>query len=346
MVKLEPSAVGSDLAIVTGRQRALIYRAEQLRAFVDNRAPDFGAVEPAYAQLVDDELQFLAGQITAREATRQVLLQQIGGQQSQLEGLAKKAKTTRNHIVLLKSELDARSSLAEKGLTSRFLLLRSQQEMNKAQGVLAQIDAEKDQITRKIAETRQRIGELDATTRAEALTELAIVTDNLRDIDETSHKHDSRFQRLDIRAPVRGIVQVLNIHTIGGVVGPGEPIVEIVPINDELVAEVRLSPRDIGHISPGQATKVKFTTHDFARHGAAEGILESVSATTLLDEEGQPYYKGIVQLSQNFLGDDPSRNPITPGMTVSAEILTQDRTLLRYLLKPVYRGVSEGFRER
>ena len=120
----------------------------------------------------------------------------------------------------------------------------------------------------------------------------------------------------------------------------------IVPVNDELVAEVRLSPRDIGHISPGQATKIKFTTYDFARHGAADGILKSISASTLFDEEGKPYYKGIVELSQSYLGDDPSRNPITPGMTLSAEILTQDRTLLRYLLKPVYRGISEGFRER
>jgi len=346
LVKLEPAAVGSDLALVTGRQSALSLRAERLRAFIEGREPDFGDVEPVYAALAENQRQILAGQIAAREASRRVFQQQLSGQQSRLAGLEQRTETTRRHIALLQTELDARSGLAEKGLTSRFQLLRSQQEMNRAQGVLTQIDAEKEQATRAMAETRGRIAELDATTRADALTELDGVIDDLRDMQETSQKHGNRFQRLDIRAPVRGIVQSLNIHTIGGVLAPGEPIVEIVPVNDELVAEVRLSPRDIGHINPGQAAKVKFTTYDFARHGSVDGILKSVSATTFFDDDGQPYYKGIVQLNQNHLGADPGRNPIAPGMTLTAEILTDDRSLLQYLLKPVYRGINEGFRER
>ncbi len=346
LVKLEPAAVGADLALVTGRQTALSLRAERLRAFIDGREPDFGDAEPAYTALADNQRQILAGQIAAREASRRVFEQQLSGQKSRLAGLEERTETTRRHIALLKEELDARSGLAEKGLTSRFQLLRSQQEMNRAQGQLTQIEAEIEQTTRAMAETRGRIAELDATARADALTELDNVIDDLRDIEETTQKHDNRFRRLDIRAPVRGIVQTMNIHTIGGVVAPGETIIEIVPINDELVAEVRLSPRDIGHIAPGQPAKVKFTTYDFARYGSVDGILKSVSATTIFDDEGQPYYKAIVELNQSHIGPDSGRNPITPGMTLTAEILTDDRSLLQYLLKPVYRGVNEGFRER
>ena len=346
LVKLEPAAVGSDLALITGRQRAFSLRAERLRAFIEDREPDFGDLDHEYLALAENQRQILAGLIAAREASRRVYQQQLSGQQSRLAGLEARIETTRRHIALLQTELDARSKLAEKGLTSRFQLLRSQQEMNRAQGVLTQIDAEKEQNTRAMAETRGRIAELDATTRADALTELDGVIDDLRDMQETSQKHDNRFQRLDIRAPVRGIVQSLKIHTIGGVVAPGEPIVEIVPVNDELVAEVRLSPRDIGHISPGQAAKVKFTTYDFARHGSVDGILKSVSATTFFDDDGEPYYKGIVRLVKGYVGDDSNRLSIAPGMTLTAEILTNDRSLLQYLLKPVYRGVNEGFRER
>lgn len=346
LVKLEPAAVGSDLARVTGRHQALILQSERLRAFIDGREPDFGDVEPAYAAQVKDQRQVLAGQIAARESTRKVFLQQLSGQQSQLSGLTKRAETTRNHIALLQSELEGRTKLAEKGLSSRFQLLRSQQEMNQAQGVLTQIAAEREHISRAIAETRGRIDELDATTRADALNELGRLSDDLRDMQESIQKHGNRFQRLDIQAPVRGIVQELNTHTVGGVVDPGATIVEIVPINDELVAEVRLSPRDIGHIAPGQTAKLKFATYDFARYGAVDGVLKSVSATTLFDDDGQPYYKGIVTLQQSHLGGDPGRNPIAPGMTLSAEILTQDRSLLQYLLKPVYRGLNESFRER
>ncbi|NNE84309.1 MAG: HlyD family type I secretion periplasmic adaptor subunit [Alphaproteobacteria bacterium] len=346
LLRLESAAVGSDLALVTGRHRALTFRAERLRAFIEGREPDFGIVGPSEVPLAESQRQILAGQIAAREASRQVFLQQLNGQQSLRNGLDQRTLNTRKHIALLQSELDARSGLAAKGLTSRFQLLRSQQEMNRAQGVLAQIAAEKDQNARAMAETRGRIEELDATTRADALTELGSVSDELRDMQEAMLKQGNRFQRLELQAPVRGIVQVLNLHTVGGVVNPGETIVEIVPINDDLVAEVRLSPRDIGHISAGQAAKVKFTTFDFARHGAVDGILKSVSATTLFDDDGQPYYKGIVELDQGFVGDDPSRRPITPGMTLSAEILTQDRSLLTYLLKPVYRGLNESFHER
>lgn len=346
LLKLEPAAVGSDLALVTGRHRALTFRAERLQAFIDGREPDFGNFGPSDAPLADNQRQILAGQIAAREASRHVFQQQLSGQQSLRNGLDQRTQNTRKHIALLQTELDARSGLAAKGLTSRFQLLRSQQEMNRAQGVLAQIAAEKDQNARAMAETRGRIEELDATTRADALTELGSVSDELRDMQEAIQKQDNRFQRLELQAPVRGIVQVLNVYTVGGVVNPGETIVEIVPINDDLVAEVRLSPRDIGHISAGQAAKVKFTTFDFARHGAVDGILKSVSATTLFDDDGQPYYKGIVELDQGFVGGDPSRRPITPGMTLSAEILTQDRSLLTYLLKPVYRGLNESFHER
>lgn len=346
LLKLEPAAVGSDLALVTGRHRALTFRAERLHAFIDGREPDFGNLGPSDTPLEENQRQILAGQIAAREASRQVFLQQLSGQQSLHNGLDQRTKNTRKHIALLQSELDARSGLAAKGLTSRFQLLRSQQEMNQAQGVLAQIAAEKEQNARAMAETRGRIEELDATMRSDALTELSSVSDELRDMQEAMQKQGNRFQRLEIQAPVRGIVQVLNAHTVGGVVNPGETIVEIVPINDDLVAEVRLAPRDIGHISAGQAAKVKFTTFDFARHGAVDGILKSVSATTLFDDDGQPYYKGIVELDQGFVGSDPTRRPITPGMTLTAEILTQDRSLLTYLLKPVYRGLNESFHER
>ncbi len=346
LVKLEPAAVGADLALVTGRQMALSLRAERLRAFIEGREPDFSAVDPAYAMVAENQRQILTGQIAAREASRRVFEQQLSGQQSRLAGLEQRAATTRKHIALLREELEARNGLAEKGLTSRFQLLRSQQEMNRAQGQLTQIEVEKEQTTRAMAETRGRIAELEATTRADALTELDSVIDDLRDIGETTQKHDNRFQRLDIRAPVRGIVQTLNVNTLGGVVASGETIVEIVPVNDELVAEVRLSPRDIGHITPGQTAKVKFTTYDFGRYGSVDGVLKSVSATTIFDDDGLPYYRAIVQLNQNHIGPDASRNPITPGMTLTAEILTDDRSLLQYLLKPVYRGINEGFRER
>ena len=112
------------------------------------------------------------------------------------------------------------------------------------------------------------------------------------------------------------------------------------------MAEVRISVRDIGHIRSGLPVSTKFTTFDFVRYGAVEGNLKSISATTFADAEGRPYYRGIVRLERNFAGHDPETNRLAPGMTLTAEIQTGQKTVLAYLMKPVYRALNEGFRER
>ena len=172
------------------------------------------------------------------------------------------------------------------------------------------------------------------------------VTGELAQVRETIAKLQDRVRRLDITAPTRGIVKGLTTRTIGAVIGPGELIVEIVPLDDVLVAEVRISPRDIGHLRIGQSANVKVTTYDPARFGVVEGRLKRVSASTFKDEEGEPFYKGIIELSQAFVGSDPDRNPVLPGMVVDADIVTGSKSLMQYLLKPVYRGLDSAFRER
>ena len=123
-------------------------------------------------------------------------------------------------------------------------------------------------------------------------------------------------------------------------------MVEIVPLDRELVVEVRISPANIGHVRPGQPVAVKVATYDFARYGAIDGRLERISATTFEDEEGRPYYKGRMALDRPYLGDQPDRNLVLPGMTVTADINTGRKTLLAYLVKPVYTALDRGFRER
>lgn len=149
-----------------------------------------------------------------------------------------------------------------------------------------------------------------------------------------------------MRSPVRGIVKGLKLHTVGGVVAPGEVLLEIVPMDEELIVETRISPYDIGHVQVNQPAKVKVIAYDFARYGAISGVLKSISASTFRDDDGVPFYKGIIDLDKNHLGDDPDTNLVLPGMTVQADINTGEKSILQYLLKPIYVSASQAFRER
>ena len=236
--------------------------------------------------------------------------------------------------------------LLKKDLVSKVVYLETERALFKVRGELASLIGQEMQTRATLGEAQNSLLELSAKLRNEALDEMGSVTGELAQVREAIAKLEDRVQRLVITAPTRGIVKGLTTRTIGAVIGPGEQVVEIVPLDDDLVAEVRISPRDIGHLRVGQAANVKVTTYDAARFGVVEGRLKRVSASTFEDEQGEPFYKGVIELSQAFVGDNSNRNPILPGMVVDADIVTGSKSLLQYLLKPVYRGLDSAFRER
>lgn len=154
-----------------------------------------------------------------------------------------------------------------------------------------------------------------------------------------------RVDRLEIRAPVSGLVKGLKVNTIGEVVKPGDPLMEIVPTAETLVVEARISPTDIGHVAVGQKVKVKVSSFDYGRFGGVEGQLDFITATTFDGTAGEKYYRGRIALSQNHVGSH-TQFQIMPGMTVNAGIITGKKTILGYLLKPVQRALQDGFSEK
>ena len=132
-------------------------------------------------------------------------------------------------------------------------------------------------------------------------------------------------------------------NTVGGVVLPGRDIVELVPADDTLLLEVRISPRDIAFLAPGQAANVKFTAYDFVVYGGLKGVIEQIGADTLIDASDEPYYKVAVRTEEVDFGPD---KPIIPGMTVEVDVLTGQKTVLAYLMKPVLRARQNALSER
>jgi HlyD family type I secretion membrane fusion protein len=197
-----------------------------------------------------------------------------------------------------------------------------------------------------VDETEQRLIELDARYFEALEQDAASVSAELAEVAHSLVRLQARVERLEMRSPVDGIVQGLSINAHNAVVDPGEIIMQIVPVDDELVVEARVSPNDIGYVHAGQPADVSIDSFDSARFGTVPGKVRRLSATTYLDEQQRPYYRAEIELSKDHLGQRPGELQIIPGMTGTASIKTGSKTVLEYLLKPITRGLDVALAER
>lgn len=345
LIRMESAGAEAELDQLRARAATLALRAERLRAFVMERESDFSAGDQ-FPDLMADQQAILETQNEARESQRAVLLSRIDQRRAQVAALAEQRGSLEKQLAILEEEAELQRALVGKGLVSRVGYLETERTLTRTRGELAALIGEAAGATAAEREARDRLVELASTLRNDALKEVGEVTGELAQVREAMAKLEDRVARLEIAAPARGIVKGLVATTIGGVLASGETVMDIVPFDDSLVAEVRISPRDVGHLSVGQAAQVKVSTYDVARFGSVAGRLKQVSASTFEDEQGDPYYKGIVELSQNHVGRNPAMNLILPGMVVDVAINTGSKSLLAYLLRPVYRGFDGAFHER
>jgi multidrug efflux pump subunit AcrA (membrane-fusion protein) len=177
------------------------------------------------------------------------------------------------------------------------------------------------------------------------MDDLNLAANEMAQTDEQLNKMRDRLDRVDVLSPVDGVVQDLKFRTIGGVVPPGAILMNVVPSDGQIQADVRVQPTDIGFVRVGQDARVKIGTYDFMRFGTVEGKVTMVSPYSTLDEKQQPYFKVLISVPTKNLGNDP-RKKIEPGMTVQADIVTDHQSVLRYLMRPIYVAFHQGMRER
>ena len=163
------------------------------------------------------------------------------------------------------------------------------------------------------------MSEIQGVFNNELGEELTTTLSRLNELEEINAGLEDRVQQTEVRSPVTGTVKQLYFNTIGGVVLPGREVIEIVPLDDSLLMEVRIQPKDIAFLVPGQQALVKFSAYDFVVYGGLDGKVERVGADTIMDEDGNPYYEVNVRTGEPSFGTD---QPIIPGMTVEVDILT------------------------
>ena len=235
-------------------------------------------------------------------------------------------KTSKDQINQLESEIkilgevsSIRGDLAKEKLATRVQALDAQRNLSQAQAELLRY-------------RKANMDDLNSTTGELAQTE------------EQMTKLKERLQRVDIVSPVDGVVQDLKFRTVGGVIPPGATLMNVVPLDGKMHAEVRVQPTDIGFVKKGEEARLKFGTYDFMRYGTISGQVVMVSSFSTLDEKSNPYFKVVVSIPQNYVGD--KEKSIEPGMTVQADIITDRQSVLKYLFRPIYVAFSQGMRER
>lgn len=213
-------------------------------------------------------------------------------------------------------------------------------------------------LERQAADTKGQLAEAKAksmtmatTFRAQADEDLAKSRGDLAVLDENIKSAQDRVRRTDLRSPVRGIVNKLNVTTIGAVVQPGANLMDIVPLDDTLLVEGKIRPQDIAFIRPGQDAVVKVSAYDSSVYGHLDGKVERISADTIVDDKGEAaqrpetYYRVMVRTDKNHLGTDANPLPIIPGMIATVEVLTGKKSVLDYLIKPARTLKQEALRE-
>jgi HlyD family secretion protein/adhesin transport system membrane fusion protein len=345
LLVIDGKGAGSELEQALAKEASLKIKAERLRAFGLGQEPNFTEFTQGNKNLVNDQQSIYDMQVKNRDDQRSIIDKQQEQQKSLLTVQLGQEKDLREQAAVAEKQRDVNKELFEKRLETGTEYRNSEENVSRVHKELNQVLNQMQQTKQAIAESENKLTELGTRLRNEALTEMGNVTGEIAQVKESITKLQDRVNRLEIKAPVAGIVKGLKTNTLNGVIQPGEEIMQIVPEN-AMEVEAQLNPKDAGNTQIGQNVTIKVSAYDYSRFGSVEGKLKSVSASTFLDENKKPYYKAFITLNQLYVGKNPNVNKLSVGMTVQADIPTGQKTLLQYLIKPVYNAVKSSFTER
>lgn len=296
-----------------------------------------------FPEIYSEEMTLLTSIRQEWLAQTQIYAEQLSQRQRELEEAQSRAKAAQQSADLLDQELKQVKPLLRTGAVSQMEVLRIDKQIAQAQGDLSASLAQSKRLESAIEEARKKIQETQLQLKNKARAELSEVKGKLASLSQNKVELTDRVEQATLRAPVSGQVQRVLYNTKGAVVPPGQEILEIVPDDDLLVFETRIDPKDIGFIRPDQQATVRVTAYDYTVYGALQGRVQTISADSLQDEKGNPFYSVKVIVDKENI--DPKLDLI-PGMIAEVNIRTEDRTVLSYLTKPLRRGISQAFTER
>ena len=337
LARLDDTQSASELGQIEAETSSLQQRAARLQAEGTGGAASLGGDE---ATLSAVRRQALSSRVAALRASAEQRRREAAEANATISSLS-------SSLALAQKQVSMLEPLAAKNIVPQTELLTARREVVDIQGRIAAAREQANRANAAVSEALSQANEAQFSFRQEALNERSQVATKIAVNEESLRGARGRLGRMELRSPVDGIVNDVQVTTIGGFVQAGQKILEVVPMGDKLLVETRVKPSDIAFIKVGDKAMVKVTAYDFSIYGGLQGRVVQISADSIYDEvEKEAYFNVIVETERSFLTSAGRRLPITPGMMTDTQIITGRKSILSYLLKPVLKARSDALRER
>ncbi|MGH1404769.1 MAG: HlyD family type I secretion periplasmic adaptor subunit [Alphaproteobacteria bacterium] len=348
LVRLRDIEASSDLGANRARYMGLLASITRLQAQAEGKDtiefPD--EVKDGAPNSVTEEMNAFRANRLQLDGQINVVKQQLTQREQELDELKTRIGDLRGVIHLQRQEMNMIRPLVEKGSAPKLELLQLQRGIKEKTSELNGLTASLPRTKSAIEEAKARLDDVLQTAKTEAQIELAAKLTEMNEIRERLSGLQERKVRKEMKSPVSGTVQELTVNTVGGVVRAGEDLIKIVPKDDQLIVEARVKPSDRAFIYPGQSAIIKITAYDFSIYGGLKGELLDISADTIEDDQGNPFYRVRLRTYETELTRKGEILPIIPGMVASVDILTGQKTVMQYLLKPFVKTLDNAMNER
>lgn len=342
LVRLDDATADSELGQLEAENERLAVRADRLSGEASGSGIGCGE-----GTLCFEERRLQQARVATARSREASLDAAVEQRRRDLREAEATAASLEQSVDLAQEQVNMLQPLAARGIVPQTELLSAQRELVDVRGRLS---AARQAAARASASISQAQADLQASRldfRQQALNERSEVTTRMAVNQESIRGAEARRNRNELRAPANGVVSNVQVTTVGGVVGAGETIMQVVPVGDRLLVEARVSPRDIGFVAVGDPATVKVTAFDFATYGGLRGRVAEISADSIYDEvERVAYYRVLVETQTSYVRAHGRRYPIVPGMVTDVEILTGRKSILTYLFKPITRGLDIALTER
>ncbi|NTV96042.1 MAG: HlyD family type I secretion periplasmic adaptor subunit [Thiobacillus sp.] len=344
LLKIDPTRFVSSLGENKAQYLAVLAKAARLRAIATGAGfsvPD--EVNKEAPDLAEQERSLYMARRSELDAQIGIARQQLEQRNQELREARSRRDQASQAYDLTAKELAVTEPLVASGAVSEVELLRLKRDVGRFRGERDQAATQIVRLQSAISEAERKIQEVDLNFRNQARIELADTMAKINSLSEGSAALSDRVKHSSVKSPVKGTVKRLLVNTVGGVVQPGADIIEVVPLEDVLLLEVKILPKDIAFLRPGLKAIVRFTAYDFSIYGGLEAVVDQIGADTITDEKGNAFYVIRVRTLKSSLGENL---PILPGMVAEVDIMTGKKSVLSYLLKPILRAHTHALTER
>ncbi len=349
LVRLDPTQFNAEFA--QGREgfNLAAARVRRLSAEAEQKELDFSQeLLSAAPDVTADEKSLYDARMAELNASLEVEAAKLAQRKQSLEDAKVARDYAQQSLDLASEELAMMKPLVAKGIEPQIELLRTRQRESTARGEVHRAEIAVERAEAEVSEAENEMVRIRKTFTANVADELSKAKAEYVELSGGLPAIRDKVDRTEVRAPIEGVVNRVLVSTIGGVVQPGETIVEIVPSEDSMLVEARIKQADIGFLSIGQAARVKLSAYDSGVYGALDGKIESISADAIEDEKtGDRYYLIKVRTEQNVIRTKKGGDlQILPGMGAEVDVLNGKRTVLAYLLKPIVDVQNKALREQ